>query len=113
MTYDQFIEVYSTLIRGLSQREQMQVLVLSDHHYTAQVRRAIPAIEPAIARIQAAIQPIVVERKLRWGDLEQALGAGGRREEMITWDGVHMTAEAHERVAAMLLPTLLEFATSA
>ena len=113
MSVDQFIEVYSTLIRTLSQREQLQVLVLGDHHYTAWVRRAMPAIEPAIARIQAAIQPIVVERKLRWGDLEAALSAGGRREEMITWDGVHMTAEAHERGAAALLPTLVEFATHA
>jgi hypothetical protein len=106
MTLDQFVAVYSELIRALSQREQLQVLVLGDHHFNGRVRARIPAIEPAIARIEGAIRPLVLERELQWGDLEEAIAAGGRREEMISWDGVHMTAEAHQRVAAALLPVL-------
>ena len=58
----------------------------------------------AIVGIEHAVRPLVAERELCWGDLEQAISAGGRREEMILSDGVHMTEEAHERVARALLP---------
>ena len=102
----QFIEIYSELIRRLSQRERMQVLVLGDHHYTAHVRAGIPRIEGHIAAIERAIRPLVAERHLLWDDLEAAISEGGRREEMIGPDGIHMTAEAHHRVAARLTPVV-------
>lgn len=111
MSLDQFIAVFSNLIRALSQQEELQVLVLGDHHFNIRIRDKIAAIEPAIARSKAAIQPLVAERELQWGDLEEAISAGGRREEMISWDGVHMTAEAHERVATALARTLTAMAT--
>ncbi len=108
VSFEHFVEVYSAIIRELSQQEQLQVLVLGDHHYHAAARRAIPGLEPAIVSIQEAIQPVVAERHLHWGDLEEAITMGGRREDMIRWDGIHMTADAHQRVAAALGPMLEE-----
>lgn len=109
MSFPQFIDVYASLIRELSQQEQLQVVVLGDHHYTPYIHRMIPSLAGAIVGIEHAIRPLVAERELCWGDLEQAISAGGRREEMILSDGVHMTEEAHERVARALLPVFEAF----
>jgi lysophospholipase L1-like esterase len=106
MTVEQFIDVFSQLIRELSKREAMDVLVLGDHHFTADLREKMPAIASAIRDIERAIRPLVQERRLHWGDLEAAISDGGRREEMILGDHVHMTPEAHERVARGIMPRL-------
>ncbi len=108
MTLPQFVDIYGTLLRELALREDMQVLVLGDHHYNARIHRVIPGMGAAIAEIEGAIRPVVIERKLLWADLEQAISVGGRREEMVLSDGIHMTAEAHQRVATALLPVLAE-----
>lgn len=105
LSVEAFLDIYSSLIRELAKRENLQVVVLGDHHFTAEIRKTMPAISPAVARIESAIRPIVTERLLVWGDLEQAI-AGARREELIMSDGVHMTAEAHRRVAEALVPVL-------
>ena len=110
MDLKQFVQVYGDLVRALSQRERMHVVVLSDHHYNDRIRREMPGIVRVIAEIQAAIKPVVDERKLLWGDLEVALVGEGSRENLIQADGVHMTAEAHQRVAAMLVPLLAAIA---
>ena len=39
MTFSQFVEVYAGLIRELAQQEQLQVLVLGDHHYTQSLHK--------------------------------------------------------------------------
>lgn len=113
MTHSQFVEVYAALIRELALQEPLQVVVLADHHYTPDVHRMIPGLARAIREIENAIRPIVVERELLWGDLEDAISAGGRRDAMILSDGVHMTKEAHERVATALLPLCEAFARGA
>lgn len=111
MSLDAFIAVYGELVRELSQRESLQVLVCGDHHFNERLRGRVRAIAPRIERIEAAIRPLVRERKLDWGDLEEAISGGARREEMISFDGVHMTAEAHQRVAQALLPVLTAMAS--
>lgn len=107
LTVEQFIDSYSALIRDLSRREDLQVIVLGDHHYDSAIRKTMPAIPGLITRIERSIRPIVEERRLAWGDLEAAISAGGRRDEMLLADGVHMTPEAHRRVAGALAPMLL------
>ena len=42
--------------------------------------------------------------------MEVALVGEGLRYKLIQADGVHMTAEAHQRVAAMLVPLLAAIA---
>ena len=106
MSLPQFVEVYSSVLRDLALREQLQVLVLADHHYTPEIHRMLPRLQETITGIEAAIRPLVTERKFLWGDLEAAISEGGRRGEMILSDGIHMTEEAHERVAAALLPVV-------
>ena len=81
LSVEAFLDIYSSLIRELAKRENLQVLVLGDHHFTAEIRKTMPAISPAIARIESAIRPIVTERLLVWGDLEQAI-AGARRRRV-------------------------------
>lgn len=108
----QFIDIHSELIRQLASRENLQVLVLADHHFNEENRRIMPLIPRAIAEINAAIQPIVAERRLLWDDMEKALQVGGHREEIMMPDGVHMNAEGHKRIAAMVGPLAAEFARS-
>jgi hypothetical protein len=79
---------------------------MGDHHFTAELREKMPAIPGAIREIEAALKPLVRERRLHWGDVEEAIACGGRREEMFLEDQVHMTPEAHERLAAVLIPVL-------
>ena len=113
LSFDQFVDAFSSLIRELSRREDLQVLVLGDHHFSAAIRRTMPEIPRLVSRIEAAIRPLVEERRLAWGDLERAISAGGRREQMLLEDGVHMTPEAHERVARALAPLLRRPAVTA
>ncbi len=110
MSLPQFVDVYSTLLRELALKEQRQVLVLADHHYTPEIHRMLPGLRGTIVEIERAIKPIVVERKFLWGDLEDAITEGGRREQMILSDGIHMTEEAHGRVARALLPVVTRVA---
>jgi hypothetical protein len=111
MTVEQFVDVFSMLIRELSKRESMEVLVMGDHHFTAELREKMPAIPGAIRDIEAAIKPLVLERRLHWGDVEEAIAAGGRREAMmLPGDHNHMTSEAHARLAGALVPVLARLA---
>ena len=110
MSLPEFVGVYGTLIRELALREEMQVLVLGDHHYNARTQRMLPRAGALIVEIERAIRPLVEERKLLWADLEHAISAGDRRDEMILSDGVHMSPEAHQRVAKALLPIVEAFA---
>lgn len=112
LSVGQFIESYSMLIRELSRREELQVIVLGDHHFSPGIRTTMPAIRGIIERIERSIRPVVEERRLTWGNLEAAISAGGRRDEMLLDDGVHMTVEAHRRVAAALAPILLRSAAT-
>src|SRR6185369_2303634 len=112
MSQAAFIEVYSALIRALSQRESLDAIICGDHHFNPAVRARIPAIPATIAAIEAAARPLVLERQFHWADLESAITLGGRRDQMIGFDGVHMTAEAHRRVAAALCPLIAEIATA-
>ena len=106
MSVESFVDTAGEVIRKLSQDENLQVLVVAGHHYTADVRRAMPGLEPALQQIRAALRPVVEERRLVWADAEDALRAGGDREHMILGDGIHMTEEAHRRVADALEPVL-------
>jgi hypothetical protein len=104
LTVPEFIDVYSTVIRELSRREDLQIIVFGDRAFSAALREVMPAIEPAMIRIEAAIKPLVFERRLQWADLEQAFNSAGSYQALLLDDGIHMTPKAHERTAAMLMP---------
>jgi lysophospholipase L1-like esterase len=110
MSVDSFVHVYSNLIRELAKREDMQVLVMEDHHFTRALRERMPAISDALPRIVAGIQPLVLDRRMHWARVEDAIAVGGRRDEMFLDDDVHMKAEAHGRMAAALTDLVLPMA---
>lgn len=112
MSLGAYIEVHTRLIQELSRREQLQLLVLADHHFNEENRRLMPLIPRAIARINDEIRPVVLEGRHLWGDMEEALALGGRREEMMLPDGVHMNEDGHQRLAAMVTPIASRFASS-
>ncbi|MGH2633719.1 MAG: SGNH/GDSL hydrolase family protein [Tepidiformaceae bacterium] len=105
---DEVTEVYATIVRRLAQQEHLQMIVMRDHRFTPAVRAANPTIDSTLAHFDAVIRPIADTHLFAWADIEEALNNGGRRDEMIISDGVHVTAEGHARVAAMLLPVLRE-----
>ena len=107
MTVEQFIDVYSSLIRELARRESIQVLVMEDHHFTPALRKRMPAIAKALPRIVDGIQPLVAERRMQWARVEDAISEGGRRDEMFMDDQVHMLQEAHQRMAMALTELVL------
>ncbi len=107
LSVEQFIEVFSSLIRELAKRESIQVLVMEDHHFTPRLRKKMPAIAEALPAIVDAIEPLVAERRMHWARVEDAISAGGRRDEMFLDDDVHMTPEAHGRMADALTGLVL------
>jgi lysophospholipase L1-like esterase len=72
----------------------------------------MPFIPRAIEEIARTIQPVVHERRMLWGDMEQALRVGGNREGIMLPDGIHMNDEGHRRIAAMVVPVALEVAAT-
>jgi lysophospholipase L1-like esterase len=110
LSYERYLDTVTQVIRELAQLENTQVLVMADHHFNETARRAMPQLERTIARVEATVKPLVAERRLLWGSVEDALCAGGNRDAMIMGDCVHVTAEGHERMASALLPVLRDMA---
>lgn len=106
LSYERYIDVVSQLIRELARLEDTQVLVMADHHFNETARRTMPQLEQTIARVEATIKPLVQERRLLWGSVEDALLDGGNRDAMIMGDCVHITDEGHERMARAMVPVL-------
>ncbi|MGE0599498.1 MAG: SGNH/GDSL hydrolase family protein [Dehalococcoidia bacterium] len=106
LTVEEQIDIFNQVIRDLAARENLQVLVFGDHHFSAELRGRMPGIEDAIVRLERGIRPLVEERRLHWGDLEAVLSAGGDRESLFLPDGVHLTPAGHERFAQHLVPLI-------
>ncbi|MEO8538402.1 MAG: hypothetical protein ABI577_01585 [bacterium] len=110
LSYERYIATVSEVIRQLAQLENTQVLIMGDHHFNQTAREQMPQLERTIAKVEAAIQPLVTERRMLWGSVEEALLVGGNRDEMVMGDCVHITAEGHARMARALLPVLSRLA---
>ena len=113
LSYERYLDVVSEVIRQLARLENTQVIVMADHHFNQTARDTMPQLEKTIARVEAAIQPMVEERRMLWGSVEAALQAGGNRDAMVMGDCVHITEEGHERMASALLPVLVKLAAGA
>jgi hypothetical protein len=112
LTLPEFLDLHIELINRLGRLENIQVLVLADHHFNETNRKLMPFIPRAIEEIARTIQPVVHERRMLWGDMEQALRVGGNREGIMLPDGIHMNDEGHRRIAAMVVPVALEVAAT-
>ncbi len=110
MTFDRYISTVSEVIRELARMENTQVLVMADHHFNVAARQTMPNLERTIARIEGMVKAMVLERRLLWGSVEEAIRVGGGRDEIIMSDCVHMNAEGHERMANALVPVLRSLA---
>jgi hypothetical protein len=105
---EEVTQVYATVFRRLSHDEHVQLVALADHHFTPAGLRSNPGILEAGERIHAAVKGVVDRRRLIWAQTEDAIRAGGRRDEMFMPDGVHLTGEAHRQMAALLERLLVE-----
>lgn len=110
LSYEQYLAIVSELIRQLARLEDTQVLIMGDHHFNERARKTMPQLEATIARVEAAIRPLVDERRLLWGSVEDALLDGGDRDSMIMGDCVHVTEAGHERMARAIVPVLARIA---
>ncbi|MGE3073284.1 MAG: hypothetical protein AB7N24_04265 [Dehalococcoidia bacterium] len=106
LTPNEHCEILSRVIRDLAARENLQVLVFADHHFSDDLRERMPGMSATIVSVELRIKALVEERRLYWGELEPIIAEGGRREDQFHPDGVHITAEAHERFAAHLVPLI-------
>ena len=96
------VAVYSGLLHELARREGTQVVVMGDGHFGREIQRQNPSLPAVIARVQAAIRPVVERHHFSWIDAEAAMAATGRRHESMHDDGVHLSAEGHRIVAALV-----------
>lgn len=112
LSYERYLDIVSELIRQLARLEDTQVLVMADHHFNETARRTMPQLETTIARVEAAVRPLVEDRRLLWGSVEDALLIGADRDSMIMGDCVHITEEGHERMAAVMVPVLAKLAAT-
>lgn len=110
LSYERYIAIVSELIRQLARLEDTQVLVMGDHHFNERARKTMPQLEATIARVEAVIRPLVEERRLLWGSVEDALRAGEDRDSLIMGDCVHVTEEGHELLAQAMVPLLAKIA---
>ena len=101
LTVPAFIEVYSELIRELSRREELQVIVYGDRVFSEALRELMPGIGPVIERVEAALKPLTLERRYLWLDLRTAFPGG---QAQLGGDGIHMAPGAHEVIAEALVP---------
>lgn len=106
LTPSEHYEILSRVIRDLAARENLQVLVFGDHHFSDDLRERMPGMLSAITSVEGRIRTLVEERRLYWGELEPVVAQGARREDQFHPDGVHLTAEAHERFATHLVPLI-------
>ena len=113
LSFEQYLDVVSQVIRELARLENTQVLIMADHHFNQTARDTMPQLESTIARVEATIRPMVEEHRMLWGSVEDALQAGANRDSMIMGDCVHVTEEGHERMAQALLPVLTKLAAPA
>ena len=60
---EEVTDVFATIVRKLAQLEHLQVVLVSDHHFTTAVREANAGIEPALAHFAAVIRPIANEHR--------------------------------------------------
>jgi hypothetical protein len=105
LTISEFVNLYSGVLRELSRREDLQVIVYGDRVFMRALSGAMPGIERVTSRIESALKEVVTERRFRWVELTEVFGA---EEATLVGDGIHMTPDAHARVAEAVLRVVRE-----
>jgi hypothetical protein len=94
---DESAQVFAEVLRGLVQRERIEVFVLSESSFGPSVRRANPGIDAAVRRLQAPSRRIAAEQRIPWIDA----GDFCPNDEDGPWapDHIHLSALGNELYA--------------
>lgn len=102
-TYDEVVSAYVAVMKRLSRREDIQVVVMGGARLSGTIQTT--RIGSLIARFQTDMMAATADRRFVWFDTEATL-AGPDRESYFLRDGIHRNLKGHRRVADMLLPVL-------
>ena len=91
--------IYEAVIRGLAQREGVNVLAMADTYFSGFMQKHDPVIRPSVDAFRARLRPVVEAHRFAWADAEIMMSRSGNREEMFGPDGAHKTPAGHERYA--------------
>lgn len=105
-TIDDVIATYTELLHELARDEGRHVLVVGESHYGARVRAENPRLLSILARVEAAIRPIVEHHRFLWADVHPAYEAGGGTEACQAGDGIHANGTGHRIFAATVMHAL-------
>lgn len=103
---DEVASVYCGILRRLSQREGVQVLVAGDARF-GEARRALnPGLLTGLQRLHAAVRPVVAEHRFLWVDGEDGISAAPERKALFLPDAMHLNAAGHMTFAAAVFDLL-------
>ena len=110
-SYAAVVDAYTAILHQLARDENLQVVVMGGSRLGAAVQSATPGMTNAIIRFATEMEHVARSHRFVWFDTETSV-AGPGRESLFLADGVHRTAEGHQRLAAMLAPILEAMAAS-
>jgi len=103
---DEVASVYCDVLRRLSQREGVQVLVAGDARF-GEARRALnPGLLTGLQQLHAAVRPVVAEHRFLFVDGEDGISGAPEREALFLPDAMHLNAAGHMAFASTVFDFL-------
>ena len=99
--------VYEDLLRGLSQREGIHVVVFCEPYWPPQTVRENPRAQERFTHIRQRIRTLADRHHFLWADSEATYARVPDRTVFYFPDGVHKNLAGHEAQRDALLPVLL------
>lgn len=109
-TVAQTAAIYEEVLHRLASIESLQVVVVRDARFSAEIQRREPRLHARFDALEAAVLPIAEQHHFLLADLEGALRRAPDRSVFHTEDGVHTTAAFHEAYFGVMRGALTEFA---
>ncbi|MEP6871092.1 MAG: SGNH/GDSL hydrolase family protein [Anaerolineaceae bacterium] len=97
--------VYAEILRRLARLEGIQVVVLAEALFGANVRRRVPDLEQRVRDMHSLVRPTAQDHRFLWFDASEWLVPDGRGA---FWhdDDVHLSLRGNSRYAEMLMASL-------
>ena len=101
--------IYEEVLHRLASVESLQVIVVRDARFSAEIQRREPRLHALFDELEAAILPVVEQHHFLLADLEGALRRAPDRGVFHLDDGVHTTVAFHEVYFGVMREALKEY----
>ncbi len=106
-TIDDVVNVFSDLLRLLSQREGLHVVALAEPQWPKRTAKENPGAAEALVAVTKRVQTVVDARRFLWADSGPSYDAAPDREALYLPDGVHKTVEGLRIQAGLVVQSLI------